>query len=512
MRLSPLRLAPLRAVGAAVVSLVIAAGLLATPDASAVLANKAAGPTYHRINGNPAGQSGLQVWQGGCTAQGTTDKADDFAFGYGNGEPFPYGPLSVAWTPDRVDNAVALRAYTADPGAADIFDVQVFHPNRNVGAFVTVSYIPDAAGIEEWLGYASFTDNTAGWHPVRASSSTYTWLHLVNGVSDGEVAAPSTLAAMAARVGTERDEARMGFAFGCTGEVVYVDGLRLGSSKQGWDVYDLVGRPSDISLRVSREAKSCQVSATSYPSRIRVSGRVTGLQRWAIWRLDDKGRIVRRISKTRTSRKGPFQELVPIKRSAAIVAYAQNTDTTEAAVSKAIRVSALPQVDFSAGSRSTVLGRSLSVAGRVKAGGRLRYTALYTHWTGKSWTPFRAVGKGRTQANGSFRVTAPAGATGYSRLSILTKASKKVNAALSRSAVTYRVSPRATRGPRDFGDSNQPTSTSNGPAVAPAPTPVQPGGGNDNEPAPIPEPGRVVVQKSTSGFGVCGWKPPSSRP
>lgn len=506
-------------------ALVVVGALLAGPDATAVesstvtdsraVADSAGGEAKtYRINGNPNGMRGLEVWRGGCTAQGFPSETRNFQFGYGNGQPLPYGPLSVAWVPDGVDEAVAVRATTGSPISADIFDVQVYHPEPPVTGFVSVTYVPDAAVDEEWLGYAKFSDDEKGWHPIYGARSTFDWVHLVNGVSDGETTPPSTLAELARRDGTPGNQATMGFAFGCDGKVTYVDGLRLGSSKQGWNLYDMVGKPSDISLKISKPAETCQLSAARYPGVVRVSGRLEGLKKWAIWRLDGKGRVIRRISPVRVTKDGRFRGRFQVRRSAAVVAYAPNTDTTEAAVSRGIRVSAVPEIDFAPGDRSAVLGDGLTVSGRIKPGKRVRYTALHTVWTGSRWTPYRAIGKNRADAKGRFRVQAPTGSRGFARISILTQRTTKTNAALSRTAVTYRVDPRRTPTPETFGDSGTPQSTGTPalPPPPPAPDPVIPGGGGDQQPDPMPEPGRVMVKKAKSGYGACGWKPPAGRP
>lgn len=486
-------------------------------DRAAATERSAAAATENlrRISGRPDGKAGLEVWKESCIVPGAPGDFRTIAFGYGNGQPLPYGPLSVAWSPVGDDAAIALRAPTNNPRSIDRFDVQVFHPEPSVEGFVSVSYIPDRNVEEEWLGRSTFTDTKRGWHPVFGAKRVFQWTHIVGGgTRDGLTTPDSTLRALAKRLGTKRDTASMGFAFGCDGKQTYIDGLRVGSTTKGWNTYDMTGRPSSATLNTARFARTCQLSAPRYPDPLKYSGKLEGLNRVAIWRLDERGNLLQRIGKPkRPDVNGRFSGKVNISRNSVLVAYAPNTNTTAAAFSKAVRIFARPQTSFASNSGSAVRGRGLTVAGRINTGEAMRYTALYTHWTGKSWTPYRAVKKGRTNGEGQFRFQAPTGTLGISRISILSKGTQRVNAALSRSAFTYRVNAPQQSAPAPSGPSGPPTSTGTPPPVAPAPAPQPPSGGGDNEPAPMPEPGRVVVEKpGGKGYGPCGWTPPTRRP
>jgi hypothetical protein len=443
--------------------------------------------TYYRTFGYPEGQHGLHVFRTAC--DGGQLASDQWPFQIVGGEKPPWGPHGIGWVPQETGGAYGVQATFARPTTVDILQIDVLAPAGQAQGFARVDYDPGDGG--QWIGLSAEPIITqSGWHTIDASEWLYNWFHYSNGQLVETVSGVG-LRSFTSSHGGDGAGAGITMYFGCDGNRFAVDGFAVGSSANGWNVYDFDGYRSRVGLSATRSRSTCQTSPARWPNKISFRGRHNPGGKWQGWQYVGKRNGHWRVVERGTAA-NRFAFSARVDENSWFDAAHPHTADTEYSDSPDLYVPAFPSIRFRAAAKNVLRGKPLVFTGSIRPARRLSYTVLRSVPVRGRWGAFQSLGTRKTDGRGHFRFTVRSRTPGWARIDILTKSEHDLTSTITRQSVTYQVL-KPKKPPKPPPD--QPTNN----------VPEDPGGGYV---PPAPEPdghdGHVLRPK---GYGNCKWYP-----
>lgn len=140
------------------------------------------------------------------------------------------GVESVGWQAAVTNREKGLFAYVTNPRALTVFESAVYAPSGHSTGHVIAVYNDTTPGYTTglWVGSAAVTHNLADWGVLNAATTQLTWNYYANGAYVTTLG-PSSVQQFA-NSRAAGGIAQVGVAWGCSGEAVYADRLRVGSA------------------------------------------------------------------------------------------------------------------------------------------------------------------------------------------------------------------------------------------------------------------------------------------
>ncbi|MCW2794439.1 MAG: hypothetical protein JWO76_3537, partial [Nocardioides sp.] len=365
-----------------------------------------------RVDGNHFAASGLtQVSHGCADTRALPFSKPRFVVAKGPKKP-PLGAYSAGWVTPGNTYGVGVTAHVADPATLDTLRIAVYSADADVeGIAVATYHAPDDDGV--WKGIAQLGSDTAkGWHPVRATTAVYSWVHFVGDTIDREDPA-GTLQDMTVRHGGSGAGAEVGFLFGCNGKCFFVDDFRVSTGDAG-RVYDLGGYRSRTTLFTHSKARSKmtlnagqRVKVTAKVRSVTGSRALTG--KALVQSRPRTGKKWTVLDKRRVGRTGNITfKAAPRVSSVYRVVYA-GVGKYEGSASPKLTILVRKRVNAGLVDRTVTRGHSFTATGKV-APSRASKITLERYLKG-AW---RVVKRGSTDGQGHFRISAVAKSLGAS--------------------------------------------------------------------------------------------------
>lgn len=372
-----------------------------------------------RVDGNHFSAVGLAIASQKCVDPATVpDTAAAFHVAKGPGKP-PLGDRTVGWTPSTTTFGIGPEVTVASPTTTDVFRIQVRAPGGISHPYAIATYQPDGdAGV--WKGTSDLgTDDSGKWHRVNASQATFVWTHYTDGVFDGS--APSDqLAPFVAAHGGDGPGATVGIIDGCDGDPFYIDAFTVGSGSgtrtfnfQGFATRTLMTVGGDVRRKVGIGLGDQVYLATTLTRKVGgagVSGKV------GYFSAPVGGKTFKKFD-TRHVEGGKkvIKVVAPSHNTAYQVRYA-GTTALEQSRSVVTKIFVRMDVGMTFADSSVVRGHTYTAYGRVRPGKVTN--VLLQRYVNKKW---QTVRKGRSNRDGSYRLSAVAQETGQRYYRVLAR-------------------------------------------------------------------------------------------
>ena len=250
------------------------------------------------------------------------------------------------------------------------------------------------------------TSGQPAWRILDATPLSFTWRKFSNDqvVESGVEATIRQLVegrSPARQPGAAPDQ--LGFAFGCAGERVLIDDLRVYRTGDGRDdLYDFEAPRPTINFLTKPSRLNCLTSASHYPNRHKQLVRFSHNVRWQVsWRPGNAfdGRVISDGSAATGRAKLPFK----LKRSGQLAISTLGSAALRARSTGRYSIKAVPKVALHKVTRRVPVGRRIVLTGRVQPGG-VRTVGLHLQ-RGTGLFPQRTADKARTTRKGTFRLS-----------------------------------------------------------------------------------------------------------
>lgn len=303
-----------------------------------------------------------------------------------------------------------------------------------------------------WEGVASIAlaDTTAvagepDWRLLNDAALDFTWTKYdPNGqVGDPvEATVPQLIATHSPVKSPTAADDTIALGFGCAGERVLVDDLRVsGSSRADDDAWDFEADQPDVRLKGGDIGSECQVSATEYPL---VKKRKIALSHGGEWQIR-QGKGARSDFATRLLKdtSGPTDGRtikLTLRKKGKVLAYVKGTGKLRAASSLAIDVKVSPVIDITKAPRKVYKGQQIVVRGRFDPSDRVPYKILVAEPGTERLDVVGTVR--RADGDGWFRFSVNAAKLGLYAIAVQAEPTGKLSRSVSRRAVAVSVKER----------------------------------------------------------------------
>lgn len=292
------------------------------------------------VDGNRFGERGISVLAQGCTDPATAPNSEPALEIVRPTEKPRYGEHAVRWVPETEGYGVGPLIHIAHPTDLWEHSVTVYSPNALSSPVAVATFVePGREGI--WKGRAVLPDDTtAGWHDVIVGAEIqYQWVHYDEaGAQDDNADSAMTLINFVNDRGGDNEGASVGVLFGCEGDRVLFDAIKVESGDGGSQLFNFEGTQTRTILKstkstITRGQKAAlRVDLRTKAQGKRIDGTVT------ITAKKHGSSKFTRIATKKTGGDGSVSLSVrPTKTTVYRVSYA-GTATVDGSTSSAVRI------------------------------------------------------------------------------------------------------------------------------------------------------------------------------
>ena len=301
-----------------------------------------------------------------------------------------------------------------------------------------------------WVGVARVGSSDIGpagiagqpaWRILDATPLSFTWQKLSNGqvVESGVVATIRQLVderSPVRQTGAPPDQ--VGYAFGCNGERVLVDDLRVYRTGDGRDdLYDFEAPQPTIEFVTLPSRYTCLTSAKGYPNPHVQTVRFSHNVRWQVsWRPGNT--FDGRVLEEHNAAKGKARLKFRVKQTGQLAISTLGADALRARSTGRYRIAAVPKVSLLKVTRRVPVGRRIVLTGDVKPGGA-RSVALHVRRGAGSSRSVRPTGRRRAPRDASRCRSRPPNKPGRYALAVQVRGRGGLSTAMSNKALFMEV-------------------------------------------------------------------------
>jgi hypothetical protein len=321
---------------------------------------------------------------------------------------------AVGWLPSSTGAARGASVEAGDLGRLQGTDLGLEMLGGQLRGFVRV--VRHESASVRWVGLARVglahteparISGQPNWRILDATPLSFTWQKVVDDqVVESEVEA--TIRQLVDERSPERQAGappdQVGYAFGCNGERVLIDDLRVYRTGDGRDdLYDFEAPRPTVKIVGTVPRLNCLTSAPRYPNAHAPRVRFSHAARWQLWWRASSTTRPKLLNEGRAGA-GKSRVGFSLKKSGQVAIELLGSDELRRASSGRYAIRAVPRVALLKVTRRVPVGRRIVITGAVQPGG-VRRVSLHLVRKSAGAFPWRAADTGRTNRKGDFRLS-----------------------------------------------------------------------------------------------------------